>query len=92
MYILGVAAGYSIEFDTTAVKALRKIERPFQVRIAAAITALATDPRPDGCKKMTGSKDGYRIRIGDYRVIYTINDGVRIVKIQKIGHRKEVYR
>lgn len=87
-----MASEYSIEIDTTAAKALARIQRNFQKRIAQAIANLAVDPRPTGCTKMSGTKDAYRIRIGDYRVVYTVKDAVRIVKIEKIAHRREVYR
>ena len=84
--------GYSIEFDTNAVKDLARIQRNYQKRIATAIATLAADPRPNGCTKLSGTRDAYRIRIGDYRVIYTVNDAVRIINIDKIAHRREVYR
>ena len=92
MYNLGMASEYSIEIDTTAAKALARIQRTFQRKIAQAIADLAVDPRPHGCTKLTGTKDAYRIRIGDYRVVYTVNDAVRIVRIERIAHRREVYR
>lgn len=87
-----MASGYSIEFETSAVKVLRRIQRSWQVRISTAIKALAADPRPHGCTKLSGHADAYRIRVGDYRVVYTINDAIRIIRIEKIGHRREVYR
>lgn len=88
-----MASEYRIEIETSAAKALSRIQRNIQVRIAAAIKALATDPRPHGCLKMLGHTDAYRIRITDnYRVVYTINDAIRIIRIEKIGHRREIYR
>lgn len=93
MYTFGVAAGYNIEFETSAVKALAKIQRSVRIKIATAIKALAVDPRPHGCLKMSGRTDAYRIRVGrDYRVVYTVRDTVRVIRIEKIAHRREVYR
>jgi mRNA interferase RelE/StbE len=61
-------------------------------RIAAAISALADEPRPHGSEKLSGAKDRHRIRIGDYRVVYGIEDDVLTVWVVKVGHRREVYR
>jgi mRNA interferase RelE/StbE len=83
---------YKIEISATAERQLKKIRREDTVRILRSISLLAIDPRPVGCRKMSGYDDIYRIRIGNYRVIYEI-DGKRItIVILKIGHRKEVYR
>jgi mRNA interferase RelE/StbE len=57
----------------------------------AAIDALADDPRPSGCAKLAG-RDDYRIRVGDYRVVYAVDDDKRVVLIARIAHRREVYR
>lgn len=57
-----------------------------------AVEPLAKNPRPDGCKKLQGGASAYRIRVGDYRVIYTVDDAVLIVAIERVGHRREVYR
>lgn len=83
---------YHVEIETSAVKALAKIAKPYRARIATAIAGLATDPRPNGCTKLSGTTDAYRIRIGDYRVVYTVSDSVRIVRVERIAHRREVYR
>ena len=63
----------------------------FHKRIAAKIVGLGDNPRPSGCKKLSGT-DGYRIRIGNYRVVYTIDDKAALVTVVGIGHRREVYR
>ena len=60
-------------------------------RVAAVILSLETDPRPSGCKKLRGTEQ-YRIRCGDYRILYTLDDRRLIVEIVAIGHRREVYR
>ena len=59
-------------------------------RIFPKIKALGTDPRPNGCKKLSGGRDEWRIRVGDYRVIYTVDDDKKIVKVTRIAHRREV--
>ena len=58
----------------------------------AALRSLATDPRPRGCRKLAGRQDDWRIRVGDYRVIYGIADDTRIVSINRVRHRGDVYR
>jgi mRNA interferase RelE/StbE len=58
----------------------------------ASIRMLATNPRPPSCRKLAGSKNDWRIRVGDYRVIYEIGDDIRIVRINRVRHRREVYR
>jgi mRNA interferase RelE/StbE len=60
-------------------------------RIVAAILALADDPRPSGCRKLSG-RDKYRLRCGDYRVVYSVKDVILVVTIAKVGHRSDVYR
>ena len=60
-------------------------------RVRDAIVALGEDPRPPGCLKLTG-RDGWRIRIGDYRVVYEIDDSGRMVTVLHVGHRRDVYR
>ena len=81
---------YQIVIDRHAQKQLGKISAPYFKRIVKAINELASNPRPSGYKKLT-ARPGYRIRIGDYRVIYKIEDKILIVFIIEIGHRKEVY-
>jgi mRNA interferase RelE/StbE len=56
------------------------------------IQALSTDPRPPGCEKLSGHPDRYRVRQGDYRVVYSVDDVERVVLVVKVGHRREVYR
>lgn len=67
------------------------LPKPQQNHLRSAITALSERPRPSGCKKLKGI-DAYRIRIGDYRVIYQVNDAVLIVSVIAVGHRREVYK
>ncbi len=83
---------YRIEVARSALKSLARIPQPYQRRIRDRIRTLATNPRPPGVKKLRGDRDYYRIRIGDYRVLYTVNDKERIVRIAVIAHRREAYR
>ncbi|MEI2737866.1 MAG: type II toxin-antitoxin system RelE/ParE family toxin [Chitinophagaceae bacterium] len=81
---------YQVVIDRYAQKQLDKISAPHFNRIIKAIHDLAASPRPPGYKKLTG-RPGYRIRIGDYRVIYKIEDKVLTVFVIDIGHRKNIY-
>ena len=83
---------YLVEFRRSAEKDLRRLALSIQARVLRAIDALAGDPRPSGCRKLLGSNNAYRVRVGDYRVIYTISDVVLVVAIESIRHRREVYR
>ena len=70
---------------------LRRLPSRDVLRIVRVIESLAEKPRPSGCQKLA-TGDGYRVRQGDYRIVYTIDDQERVVEIYKIGHRREVYR
>ncbi len=74
-----------------AEKALEQLPRKDYVAVRDAILALATDPRPPGCSKLQG-REGWRIRQGDYRVIYEIDDRQQTVTILRVRHRRDVYR
>ena len=83
---------YLVEFAASALREFKRLERAVQRRIATHIDELASNQFPSGAKKLRGSPDHYRIRIGDYRVIYRV-DGKRVtVLILKIGHRRDIYR
>lgn len=83
---------YRIELTSRAAKQLRNIERKVQVRLAKRIESLARNPRPSGVEKLEGEDGFYRIRIGDYRVLYQIHDDKLLVLVVKLGDRKEIYR
>lgn len=86
-------ARYKIEFANSASKEFRTISRKLQIRITPKINALCNEPYPYSSKKLKGLGDYHRIRIGDYRVIYrVVEEEEGIVKIMKVGHRKDVYR
>jgi mRNA interferase RelE/StbE len=78
--------------EPAAKRDLKKLDVRTRQTIADVISALADEPRPDGVKKLTGSTSSYRARVGDYRILYTIEDSVVLITIIKIGHRRDVYR
>lgn len=87
-----MAARYRIEIRRSAEKEIRAIGRKTdRQRVMARIGALADDPRPPGCSKLSG-RDAYRIRQGVYRIVYTVADEVLTVEVVRIGHRRDVYR
>ncbi|MCC6139006.1 MAG: type II toxin-antitoxin system RelE/ParE family toxin [Nitrospira sp.] len=83
---------YSILLAPPAERQLKALAEPAQKRIVKRLKSLRENPRPHGVKKLAGEEDLYRIREGDYRIVYTIQDKKLIVLVVKIGDRKEVYR
>ncbi len=83
---------YSVTFKRSAGRELARLREPKRTKVLQAIGALRSDPRPHGSIKLKGSSDAYRIRVGDHRVLYTIEDEIRIVTIEQVGDRKDVYR
>jgi len=83
---------YRIEFVNQSAKQFRTLPVQIQEQLKAKIDALSTNPRPYGVTKLTGEDDLYRIRSGDYRIIYTIQDRQLLILVVKIGHRRDVYR
>ena len=82
---------YRIEISRRAAKAVVSLDKPLRRKILAAIDALSGNPRPVGCKKLAGQQ-AWRIRVGEYRIIYEIHDQVLLVIVVDIGHRREIYR
>jgi len=82
---------YELFIERSAQKALSKIPDPDQERIIEVIKALGEGPRPPGCKKLSG-REAWRIRVGNYRLIYEIDDKIKKVLIVLVGHRREIYR
>ena len=82
---------YQVVIRSSAEKEMDTLPGPFHKRTAAKIEGLAVNPRPTGCIKLSGT-DGYRIRIGDYRVVYTVDDKASLVTVIGIGHRRDIYR
>ena len=86
-------ARYSVEIRTSAIKELEAVvPKRERQRIARKIAALADQPRPRGCEKLTAQRDRYRVRQGRYRIVYAVDDARLLVDVVKVGHRKEVYR
>ena len=84
-------SAYRIEFRPAALRELRKIDRSMQPRIQGVIALLAQDPRPPASRPLQG-REGYRLRVGDYRIIYTIDNGNLLIVVVTIGHRRDVYQ
>ena len=82
---------YRIEWRPRARKAFLALDKPVRRRIGEAVDALAADPRPAAAKIITGAHGVLRIRVGDYRVVYTIDEGELIVLVLDAGHRSEIY-
>jgi mRNA interferase RelE/StbE len=83
---------YRIEFTPKADREFRALEKSTQLRLGRRIDSLAENPRPQGIKKLAGEADLYRLRVGDYRIIYQIRDRSLVVVIVRLGHRSDVYR
>lgn len=83
---------YQVVVERSAEKDLKRLSAETQSRVVAALRSLAKNPRPAGSRKLAGMKSDWRIRVGDYRIIYEIADVIRIVRVHRIRHRREVYR
>ena len=81
-----------IEVSSTAEKQLAALKRNDQVRVASAIRKLADNPRPRGCRKLRDYSDVYRVRVGFFRILYSIEEDRLLILVLKIGHRRDVYR
>ena len=88
---MGRARRYSVRIKRSAEKEMDRIPKRTFDRLAAAITALESNPRPAASTKLRGI-DEYRLRVGSYRILYTIDDKKRVIEIVAVGHRREVYR
>ena len=83
---------YSLVIERAAEKDMQRLPEDVHDRVSEAILQLKSNPRPHGSKKLTGMAGSWRIRVGDYRVLYDIADAVRIVRVYRVRHRKDVYR
>ena len=81
---------YRVELRPAAARALHKLDPPAQRRVRGAIALLAQDPRPPGARALQG-RPGLRVRVGDYRIVYTVEDDVLLVVVVRLGHRRDVY-
>lgn len=86
-----MAPHYTVRLKRSAEQELRRLPRDNIPRILSRMQQLASQPRPPGCKKLTGEEE-YRVRRGDFRILYTVDDQQRLVEVVKIAHRREVYR
>lgn len=82
---------YRVEFTTAAARQIKKLPRAAQARVLDAIVELEDEPRPRGARKLAGDEAAWRIRVGDYRVIYEVLDSMLTVTVVRAGHRREVY-
>jgi mRNA interferase RelE/StbE len=82
---------YRVEIAEPAAKSIAKLHSQVALRVRNAILGLAESPRPQGVKKLQG-ENAYRLRVGDYRIVYTINDRLVLVIVIRVGHRSEIYR
>jgi len=83
---------YRLRVKRSAEADLRRLPGPLFERVNERILALRDDPRPSGVRKLSGAVEGWRIRVGDYRVVYQIDDTEQVVTIVRVRHRREVYR
>ena len=83
---------YRVLLERSAEKDLARLSSEIHERVIASIQALAMNPRPPRCRKLVGSINDWRIRVGDYRIIYQIADDIRVVRVNRVRHRREVYR
>lgn len=82
---------WNLQIERKAQKALKKIPNPYKANLIETIDRLSANPRPDGCKKLKGNENLWRIRVNDYRIVYHIKDEQLLILIIRIGHRKDIY-
>ena len=82
---------YQIRIKKSAIKELSKLPKPIATKASAVIDLFKTNPYPKGYKKLKGSDNDYRVRIGNYRILYSIHNDVLVIEVIKIAHRKDVY-
>jgi mRNA interferase RelE/StbE len=85
-------ASYQIEWKSSARKELKKLPPEVIRKIIDAVESLADNPQPPNCRKLVGSEQTWRIRVGDYRIIYNIFSSILIIEIVRVAHRKDAYR
>jgi len=82
---------YEVKLARSAKKEVKLLDGVIRVRVVHAFRSLTNDPRPPGCRKLVGSRNRSRIRVGDYRILYTIDDSTRLVEIVAVRHRSKAY-
>jgi len=83
---------YRVFLERAAEKDLKQLSAQLHNRVISAIRKLVRNPRPAGCRKLTGGDNDWRIRVGEYRVVYEIDDAAKIIRVNRVRHRREVYR
>ncbi|WP_419920595.1 type II toxin-antitoxin system RelE family toxin [Candidatus Poriferisodalis sp.] len=83
---------YKVEIARRAVKSIARLPRREQLRVRAAVDLLADEPRPPGCVALADEDSVYRVRVGDYRIVYEVVDDRLVVQVVRVGHRRDVYR
>jgi mRNA interferase RelE/StbE len=83
---------YKIEWKRSAIKELEKLPRPVILRIVSAVDNLSSTPFPQGVRKLVGTEGTYRIRVGEYRVLYTLAEKRLTIEVIRVRHRKDAYR
>jgi len=83
---------YTILLDSAVSRQLRKLPVEVSQKLDEAIRSLADEPRPSGCVKLENSKNSYRIRVGNFRVVYIVDDAIRIVNVVEAGNRRDMYK
>jgi mRNA interferase RelE/StbE len=82
---------YAVEIKPPVRKELEALSDSMLGRVVRKLESLADNPRPDGCRKLKGYRDQWRVRVGDWRVVYVINDTAKLVSVTRVAHRREVY-
>ena len=83
---------YRVEVSRPAARQIEALDKTTQARIISRLEALEGDPRPSAAKKLKGERGTWRVRVGDYRIVYAIEDNRLLILVVKVGHRREVYR
>ena len=83
---------YTVEIARRAIKSIAGLPRKEQHRVRAAIDLLADEPRPPSCVALAGEESVYRVRVGDYRILYEVIDDRLVIQVVRVGHRRDVYR
>jgi mRNA interferase RelE/StbE len=83
---------YQIRWKGSAARELKKLPQTTIQRVLDTVEALSVAPRPHGARRLVGTEHTYRLRVGDYRIVYTVEDDVLLVHIIRVGHRRDVYR
>ena len=83
---------YSIDFRPSALKALRKLPKSVRIRVAETLNSLASQPFPSGVKKLINEENVFRVRVGDYRIVYQVISDKLLILVLRVGHRKDIYR